>query len=269
MLTTVFEGDTYDVRFTHATQDRIDEFCLEYSWAKLPRAMAKRYRRSYPKAATRCQVRRLTEDGPVVVGEGVAFCMKLEQYSRGEGRRHSLERAIQNSFPRGPRNLQAAAKRKTFRLALLHAWVKQHVDIKGATIRPGPETACFFMGSLSEEALRELRALVLPYGLAQQAWGHQGTLSEVEMRACATYPLMKNLAMARKLVSGAALDVSDCRRDGDQYVLESFESGKDYCDAKSEHWIWSIGQNMKTGAILAATDGRFYQNPDFHCLFLR
>lgn len=52
------------------------------------------------------------------------------------------------------------------------------------------------------------------------------------------------------------------------FLLRSFEEGIDYCDSLKENWIWSIGQCVG-GNIYAATDGRFYQNPDFECLWLR
>lgn len=48
-----------------------------------------------------------------------------------------------------------------------------------------------------------------------------------------------------------------------------FEEGKDYCDAQTEMWIWSIGRNYADGRIVASTDNRFYQNPDWECLWLR
>jgi len=82
-----------------------------------------------------------------------------------------------------------------------------------------------------------------------------------------------NLAMARKLESGEALDVLAIGmllpdHDG-VYKLRTYIDDKDYCDAHLEAWIWSIGRSLLTGEILAATDARYYQNPDFECLWLR
>ncbi len=82
---------------------------------------------------------------------------------------------------------------------------------------------------------------------------------------------MMNKAMERKLLSGEALDVL---KEGKQledglYKLNQFIDDADYCDGSRELWIWSIGQNRKTGEILASTTTRFYQNPEFECLFLR
>ena len=54
-----------------------------------------------------------------------------------------------------------------------------------------------------------------------------------------------------------------------EYILEAFVDGVDYCDASTESWIWSIGRHKKTGQILAALDGRFYQNEEYECLWLR
>lgn len=103
-------------------------------------------------------------------------------------------------------------------------------------------------------------------------------------------PKLSNRSMARKLESGECLDVrkegrpatgEDAEKeDGDYigtvivgqptvFVLSRFVDGKDYCDAESESWIWSIGKSKKTGVIFASTDTRFYQNDDFESLFLR
>lgn len=88
---------------------------------------------------------------------------------------------------------------------------------------------------------------------------------------------MLNLAMARKLAAGEALDVRAIGHpvagQPGLYVLDRFADGKDYCDADTEEWIWSIGRSLgpgePRGVIYAATDGQFYQNPTFECLWLR
>ena len=81
---------------------------------------------------------------------------------------------------------------------------------------------------------------------------------------------MMNLSMERKLRAGEAIDVSKCKRntDGD-YILTEFNDNTDYCDAKTETWIWSIGKSRETGIILASSSTKFYNNPKFECLFLR
>lgn len=81
---------------------------------------------------------------------------------------------------------------------------------------------------------------------------------------------MRNKAMARKLQRGEALDLSKSDRtpEGD-YVLQTFDDGMDYCDSRTEEWIWSIGAENGTRRILASTSSKFYQNPNFHCLWLR
>lgn len=81
---------------------------------------------------------------------------------------------------------------------------------------------------------------------------------------------MNNQAMLRKLSSGEAIDVADAPRneEGD-YILFQFFDGKDYCDSKTESWIWSIGRHRETNQILASTSTRFYQNEEYECLFLR
>ncbi|MGV3588599.1 MAG: hypothetical protein ACO1OF_16455 [Adhaeribacter sp.] len=92
---------------------------------------------------------------------------------------------------------------------------------------------------------------------------------------------MQNKRMQQKIAMGHAIDVSDCplASDGDpnhplsplpaSYILPEFKEGMDYCDSQKEVWIWSIGKHLETGQILAATDGRFYENPEYKCLFLR
>lgn len=81
---------------------------------------------------------------------------------------------------------------------------------------------------------------------------------------------MQNRRMEEKLKAGKAIDVSGCRRtnDGD-YLLTAFDEDADYCDSQTEAWIWSIGKHRETGQIVASTSTRFYENPAYHCLFLR
>jgi len=80
---------------------------------------------------------------------------------------------------------------------------------------------------------------------------------------------MINKAMQEKLESGEAVDVSGCTREGRYYVLESFTEDADYCDAKKEFWIWSIGIRYSDGKILASTGSELYQNKDYQCIWLR
>ena len=81
---------------------------------------------------------------------------------------------------------------------------------------------------------------------------------------------MLNKAMERKLQSGDALDVSaGDNEQGPHYRLLAYVDGKDYCDAKRERWIWSIGKRKSDGVIIASTDNDLYQNEAFECLWLR
>lgn len=80
---------------------------------------------------------------------------------------------------------------------------------------------------------------------------------------------MINQAMKEKLDSAEAVDVSECNREGSYYVLSKFRQDRDYCDAKTESWIWSIGRRHRDGVILASLQSDLYQNPDFECLWLR
>ena len=88
---------------------------------------------------------------------------------------------------------------------------------------------------------------------------------------------MFNLRMKESLSVGDCIDVlsiGEIVKDEHTdvvciYKLNGFVDGKDYCDSEREQWIWSIGKNNKTGEIFASTDTRFYQNPDYECLWLR
>jgi len=84
--------------------------------------------------------------------------------------------------------------------------------------------------------------------------------------------------MRRKLEKGEALDVETmiataAPQPGALYRgtfhLDRFVEGVDYCARSTEQWIYSIGRRKSDGEIFAALDSRFYQNPEFHCLWLR
>lgn len=93
--------------------------------------------------------------------------------------------------------------------------------------------------------------------------------------------------MREKLDDGRAIDVSPFPKtaDGD-YILPKFTDEVDYCDAKTESWIWSIGQSeapgyvkmpdgtermLPSGSIVASTTQKFYQaeTNGWKCLWLR
>lgn len=93
---------------------------------------------------------------------------------------------------------------------------------------------------------------------------------------------MRNQAMARKLSNEDAIDIEKITVHGtekdaaDPQLAGAFKidplqfvDDRDYCVSSSEEWIWSIGRRRSDGAVFAALDGRFYQNPEFECLWLR
>jgi hypothetical protein len=80
---------------------------------------------------------------------------------------------------------------------------------------------------------------------------------------------MENRAMARKLMAKRAIDVSNMPRVGNYYILDKVEDGIDYCNAKEERWIWSIGRRLADDVILASHFPDLYQNPKYECLWLR
>jgi hypothetical protein len=81
---------------------------------------------------------------------------------------------------------------------------------------------------------------------------------------------MQNLTMAEKLRNLSAIDVRvEGQEVGDGvFQLPRFVQGADYCDSKTERWIWSIGKDFK-GRVFAAVDTRYYGDPNYDCLFLR
>lgn len=84
------------------------------------------------------------------------------------------------------------------------------------------------------------------------------------------WSVLKNKRMAEKLRTGEAIDLSERPLTAEGfYKLDNFIQDVDYCDAKTEAWIWSIGISYASGEILAATSSVFYQNPNFECLWLR
>lgn len=85
----------------------------------------------------------------------------------------------------------------------------------------------------------------------------------------AMFKHMRNISMRKKLVKREAIDISGCEREGDYYILTKFVDGKDYCDAETEMWVWSIGRRYSDGVILASLSSNLYQNDKFECLFLR
>ena len=86
---------------------------------------------------------------------------------------------------------------------------------------------------------------------------------------------MINKAMERSVADGDALDISQCERtaDGD-YILDerlakmAIEHSIDFCDAKEEGWIWSIGQSLADSHVKMA-DGMDRILPKGTCLASR
>lgn len=72
------------------------------------------------------------------------------------------------------------------------------------------------------------------------------------------------------LEAGEIIDVSKFpRMDDGSFLLPIFMDDVDYCVANTDEWIWSIGKHKLSGRIFAAKDARFYQNPNYDCLWLR
>jgi hypothetical protein len=81
---------------------------------------------------------------------------------------------------------------------------------------------------------------------------------------------IKNTWMKNALRSGDAIDVrmTGVEVEPGVFRLTEFISEVTYVDGEDEAFIQSIGKDLESGEILAATDGRFYQNDDFECIYL-
>jgi hypothetical protein len=104
----------------------------------------------------------------------------------------------------------------------------------------------------------------------------KSSIVKLEEKASRMFPNMRNRAMARKLAQDKCVDVSKRGKlvEGTEekplvFELSDFDDDTDYAHVPTETWMWSVGKNLETGQILAATDGRFYQNPAYTCLWLR
>jgi hypothetical protein len=80
---------------------------------------------------------------------------------------------------------------------------------------------------------------------------------------------MINQAMQEKLNSKEAVDISRYDREGSYYILPFAPAEAEYCNAKTEQWIRSIGRRKSDGVILASEQADLYENPAFECLWLR
>lgn len=92
-----------------------------------------------------------------------------------------------------------------------------------------------------------------------------------------------NLRMYEKVFNGEAISVHDFQQivhvqDVPKglfpyvemaYQLIEFNKNVDYCNVETGQWIQTIGRHYKTGLIFASHDNRFYDNPDYICLYLR
>jgi hypothetical protein len=82
---------------------------------------------------------------------------------------------------------------------------------------------------------------------------------------------IKNTWMRNALSNGTAIDVREIGFEVEPGVfrLTEFIPGVEYVDSSEEAFIWSIGKDLESGEIYAATDTRFYQDDDYECLYLR
>jgi hypothetical protein len=89
--------------------------------------------------------------------------------------------------------------------------------------------------------------------------------------APAHHKKIKNTWMRDALQSGDAIDVRMIGMEVEPGVfrLTEFVPDIEYVDAENEAFIQSIGKDLASGEILASTDGRFYNNDDYECIYLK
>jgi hypothetical protein len=82
---------------------------------------------------------------------------------------------------------------------------------------------------------------------------------------------MRDRDMVQKLGSGEAIDVRSVGVEVQPGVfrLASYVPGYDYCDARKEVWMMSIGRHLRTGEFFAARDARYETDPEYECVWLR
>lgn len=76
--------------------------------------------------------------------------------------------------------------------------------------------------------------------------------------------------MEQMIKDGSCIDLSECERTTEgYYIVTNFVEGVDYCDAKTESWIWSIGKRFDNGKIHASLSANLYEHNEYECIWLR
>lgn len=89
-------------------------------------------------------------------------------------------------------------------------------------------------------------------------------------RRIPSYLFLQDKVMQRKIETGKAIDISFFpRTKTGEYILPEYLPRMEYCDTRTEQWVYSIGKEYGTGAIHAATNTRLYQNPRYSCLWVK
>jgi hypothetical protein len=85
-----------------------------------------------------------------------------------------------------------------------------------------------------------------------------------------SYQKVQNTWMRDSLRAGRVIDVRQVGVEVEPGVfrLTKFIPDVTYVDPKTERFLLSIGRDRNSGEVLGAFDQRFYQNPDYECLYL-
>jgi hypothetical protein len=84
------------------------------------------------------------------------------------------------------------------------------------------------------------------------------------------YKNIKNLWMKNALMVGDAIDVrtTGVEVEDGVFKLNEFVPGIKYVDSENEQFIQSIGKDRSSGEMLASLDTRFYEDPEYECVYL-
>lgn len=84
-----------------------------------------------------------------------------------------------------------------------------------------------------------------------------------------------NYTMINDVQMGKALDISKYPRTPEGYYIlpnktfDNHDAGMDYCDLKTEQWIWSIGLHNKTQVFHASLKADLFDNSEYSCVWMR
>jgi hypothetical protein len=115
-----------------------------------------------------------------------------------------------------------------------------------------------------------------PVPMSEQNFQLLTSLLATMKPAIVTEASPRRIRMQEEVAAGETIDVRSIGVETEPGIFklthpEKFDKDADvdYCDIKEQARIWSIGKRKATGEIFASTSARYYENPEFECLWLR